>query len=260
MIPIVSSTLNAFRDRREESAEEMVADMLSEVMKCMKDRQWEKLLGLLASGEVAAKGCETNLLHTLCNHRPSNLIVETLLRQNPRLAAIRDNLQRTPLHTAVECGASSGVVRRLIEADPSIAEAKDTRGRTSLILACEEMGKQKFKSEEHEQARMHRLTKAIRLLTQLSPESSAIEDNDEVTALEHAISSEAPKEVIKELQKVTARAVKQVNTEKKRRRSMDMISSSRSCLTDRPITLESMANSRGTMVRRRSSIISATTA
>eukprot|EP00567_Pseudictyota_dubia_P012555 CAMPEP_0197449262 /NCGR_PEP_ID=MMETSP1175-20131217/20710_1 /TAXON_ID=1003142 /ORGANISM="Triceratium dubium, Strain CCMP147" /LENGTH=251 /DNA_ID=CAMNT_0042981327 /DNA_START=72 /DNA_END=828 /DNA_ORIENTATION=+ len=217
MISVVSSVVKDFfdapsADMKDFKIDEHRIDEHQIVRTCIEERQWDKFLQLMDAGHVTVDS-ETNLLHTLCAHRPPNNIVELVLARNPRLVSSRDSLHRTPLHVAIEHGASSGVIRRLLSVDPYSAELKDSQGRTPLIVACHEFGGARFESEEHEKLRVHRLTKAIKLLTQLSPRSSiVIEDDDEVTALEHAISSGAPLAIVKELQKITAKAVMRDDT------------------------------------------------
>uniref|UniRef100_A0A6U2DN02 Uncharacterized protein n=1 Tax=Pseudictyota dubia TaxID=2749911 RepID=A0A6U2DN02_9STRA len=228
MIPLVS-----IYDEPICGEEEVLVDEYCQVTKAIEGRRWEQFLQLMASGHVSVEDCDTDLLHTLCAHRPPNHIVERILKKNPSLVSSRDCEMRTPLHVAIECGASSGVIRRLLSVDPTAAELKDSEGRTPLILACGEMGREEYESKEHEKLRVHRLTKAIRLMAQIAPQSSIIEDDDEMTALEHAISCDAPIEIVKELQKVTARSMMQVDR-RRRRHTMDVAS---------PVSYESTSDS-----------------
>ena len=119
-------------------------------------------------------------------------------------------MQRTPLHVAAGTRASAEVIELLAMAHPAACSAQDDDGKTPLHLAChdscelfEEDGIHNTVSENNNS----RTTsyEVVRALVRANPLCAPIEDMDGMSALEHAILSEAPIKVVKLLQYATRR-------------------------------------------------------
>jgi len=77
-----------------------------------------------------------NILHDVCRCRPPLDVLETLLKVARREStSCTDDLGRTPLHLAADCGASYEVIDALVRADPCPASMADVDRRSPLHLA-----------------------------------------------------------------------------------------------------------------------------
>lgn len=117
---------------------------------------------------------------------------------------LQDEMGRLPLHVAAKWGASYRLIVYLVEKDPRAASVKDKLGKTPLHLLCEnytqstDLGIQDVSTEVN-------MIEAARALIRAAPDSVNIEDNDEMTAIEYAIQSDAPLKVVRLIQKASER-------------------------------------------------------
>eukprot|EP00567_Pseudictyota_dubia_P007353 CAMPEP_0197437876 /NCGR_PEP_ID=MMETSP1175-20131217/5012_1 /TAXON_ID=1003142 /ORGANISM="Triceratium dubium, Strain CCMP147" /LENGTH=273 /DNA_ID=CAMNT_0042967501 /DNA_START=212 /DNA_END=1033 /DNA_ORIENTATION=- len=195
-------------------------------------RQWGHLRDLLLRVEYAQLSLEgvvdaidgQTLLHVVCSHDPPLDVVTTLTDMFPALIDAADAIRRTPLHVAVENGASLEVVGFLVKSKPACAMLKDEDGKTPLMLVCQEIGELDDKDEARyfddafeADRRLLYLCDVAQSLAKAVPLSVLVEDEYGMTALEHAINSEAPRKMIRYLQHTTCRVVRTMNLESKRR-------------------------------------------
>eukprot|EP00562_Extubocellulus_spinifer_P025910 CAMPEP_0178664470 /NCGR_PEP_ID=MMETSP0698-20121128/29411_1 /TAXON_ID=265572 /ORGANISM="Extubocellulus spinifer, Strain CCMP396" /LENGTH=242 /DNA_ID=CAMNT_0020307667 /DNA_START=166 /DNA_END=892 /DNA_ORIENTATION=- len=97
---------------------------------------------------------------------------------------------RTPLHTAVESAAPYEVIKSLLSKDPAAAGVQDLHGVTPLMLAAAQ-GKSCSK-------------KTIKALLRASPRTVNVEDEEGLSAVEHALLSEVPHDILHIIQKSCA--------------------------------------------------------
>lgn len=146
-----------------------------------------------------------NRLHSCVRWSPPAYIVKMLLDLVPESPSCIDCLQRTPLHVAAGTRSSSSVIKLLTEAYPEACAVQDMDGKTPLHLACDN------ECELFESDRKGCSTRGppsydvVLTLIKASPLSLPVEDEEGMSALEHAIVSEAPISVVKVLQKATRR-------------------------------------------------------
>jgi len=146
-----------------------------------------------------------NFLHTLCwSGAPCDLI-ERVVGICPSLTSDVDVLGRTPLHTSVCYALDVDVVSQLLTADRSAASIKDARGRTPLLYACEKAGQATVSTEQTH-------LRLIQTLIKASPGTIFDEDEDEMSAIELAVCSNAPTAIVETLQKVAVHMGKRAQT------------------------------------------------
>mmetsp|Transcript_14255 Transcript_14255/g.30442 ORF Transcript_14255/g.30442 Transcript_14255/m.30442 type:complete len:246 (+) Transcript_14255:173-910(+) len=142
------------------------------------------------------------ILHACVRLNPPPHIIKVLLQLVPESPSCIDCLQRTPLHIAAGTRASSPIIKLLVDAYPTACEIRDIDGKTPLHLACDSAC-ELFEGDRESDAREPPRYDVVRTLAKASPLSVPLEDQDGMSALEHAIFSDAPIVVIKLLQYAT---------------------------------------------------------
>lgn len=132
---------------------------------------------------------------------PPPHVVKLLLTVDPDSPARVDCLRRTPLHVACGTRASHQVIQFLARAHPGACDVQDRDGKTPLHLACDSSCE--LFVGDGGMAREPPSYEVVQTLRKASPQSVPLEDNDEMSALEHAILSGADIKVIKLLQYAT---------------------------------------------------------
>ena len=164
------------------------------------------------------------LLHAVLRYNPPLETVIKMMLQHQvvgtndcnMIDAVRaqDSMGRTPLHIAAACDADAMIIKLLGNADPMTCSTLDTDGRTPLHLAC----MNDDNDASHNPTRHGPPSIAnVRALLSVSLEPALIEDEDDMSALEYAIISDANIDVVKLLQLATMKC----QTTKKRRKSLD---------------------------------------
>ncbi len=146
-------------------------------------------------------------LHACVRYNPPAEIVKILLDLNPEAPACVDVANRTPLHVAVGMHANKSVIETLIRVYPNACATLDWEGKTPLHLACNGCC-DLFEEEEGDNAMSNDnmaspCLDTIRTLLNACPLAVVVEDQDGMTALEHAIISDASLKVVELLQITT---------------------------------------------------------
>ena len=147
------------------------------------------------------------LLHAIVRHNPPLDIVGIIITLCPDMPASRDDLGWTPLHVAACSKASPLLLKFLACAYPAACDAQDEEGKTPLHFVCEPTlvlfgGDTSSTPQEvpnHE---------AVVALLSESLNAATIEDDEEMTPLEHAIMNDASLKTIKLLQKASAKSLR----------------------------------------------------
>ena len=142
-------------------------------------------------------------LHACARFNPPALIVKVkvlleLLLESPSFV---NCLNRTPLHIVAGTHANFSVMHLLVATYPMACAMLDTDGKTPLHLACESAYSLFMGDEGCE--RDPPSTDLISTMIKVCPPVVCWEDNDGKSALEYAILSGAPIEVVRLLQAVT---------------------------------------------------------
>jgi ankyrin repeat protein len=149
----------------------------------------------------------TTLLHAIVRHNPPLDIVGNIIRLCPDLPASRDDLGWTPLHVAACSKASPLLLKFLACAYPAACDAQDEEGKTPLHFVCEptlvlfggDTSSTPQEAPNHE---------AVVALLSESMNAATIEDDEDMTPLEHAIMNGASLNTIKLLQSSSAKCLR----------------------------------------------------
>ncbi|KAL7537418.1 hypothetical protein ACHAXR_007808 [Thalassiosira sp. AJA248-18] len=161
-----------------------------------------------------SKSSELNgltILHACVRFDPPPQLVKILLELVPESPNCVDCLQRTPLHIAAGTRASLPLIKLLAEACPQACDIQDADGKTPLHLACDSACEMFEGDGDSTRARDPPCYYVLEALIQASPLSVLVEDLDDMSALEHAIVSDASIQVVKLLQNVTQKQRAQQN-------------------------------------------------
>mmetsp|Transcript_23172 Transcript_23172/g.55896 ORF Transcript_23172/g.55896 Transcript_23172/m.55896 type:complete len:224 (-) Transcript_23172:66-737(-) len=146
------------------------------------------------------------LLHACVRYNPPASLLQQMIEHYPQALMKVDCLGRTPLHVASGCGASLPVLELLTMGYPGACNVQDKDGKTPLHFACD------ASCELFEEDECMTLTppsiETVCVLLQGSRDAVVLEDLDEMNALECAILSDAPIEVVKLLQDITQRVIR----------------------------------------------------
>jgi ankyrin repeat protein len=148
------------------------------------------------------------LLHAIVKYDPPLEIVARMIEFCPDMPAATDCLRRTPLHVAAGLRASASLIELLAHAHPAACDAQDEEAKTPLHFACDsscvlfeddfiERGSIPRQPPNHE---------AVATLLSYSVHAVTLEDDEDMTPLEHAIQSDASMETVKLLQHETRQA------------------------------------------------------
>ena len=170
------------------------------------------------SNDMASLGSSTlypqELVHYACRFNPPRTIIRHLESMYPGSLRMPDNMGRLPLHYAAKWGASYRLIDYLVEKNRAAASARDSLGRTPLHLLCKSysssVGSNKLPCDLSSDDNMFQATTT---LLAAAPDVVNIEDNNGMTVIEYAISSNAPYRAVRLIQKASERDWK----ERKRR-------------------------------------------
>jgi hypothetical protein len=186
--------------------------------------------------------CGMTLLHAAVRYNaPIDIIVE-MIRLCPDMPAAKDCLGRTPLHVAAGSKASPSLIGTLAHAYPAACDAQEVDGKTPLHFVCDSSCV--LFEEDHDEcdtpSKQRPNHKAVLMLLSYSIHAATIEDNEEMSPLEHAIMSDASLKTVKLLQSATSKGMQLsrlrsfiMETTSLQPQEVDFISSITN--TDRPI-------------------------
>lgn len=137
------------------------------------------------------------LLHYVVRYDPPLEVVAKMIQICPDSPSARDCLNRTPLHVAVGVDAPVDIIKYLAISYPKSCNIQDGDGCTPLHLACN-VESRLFEEEEHQRGPPS--FDVVYTLLSVSIAPALIEDNDECSPLEYAITNEAEQRVVKILQ------------------------------------------------------------
>ena len=142
------------------------------------------------------------LLHVVARRNPPSDIVSYISKLCPEMAAVRDDHGRCPLHIAACSEASPLLLKSIARAYPAACDAQDKDGRTPLHFLCDTSAtlfaeEVTLSTPQHRKKLNH---DAIVALLSESPNAAAIEDDNEMSPLEHAIMCDASMATVKLLQ------------------------------------------------------------
>ena len=166
------------------------------------------------------------LLHAAVRYNPPLDVVAQMIHLRPHMTAATDCLKRTPLHVAAGCKASATLIKRIARSYPVACDVQDAEGKTPLHFACDsscvlfedqiDVTDENGASSSNREPSNH---ESIAALLSISLHSATLEDDDEMSPLEHAIMSNASLETVLMLQAATRKAHKQVDEREKETRS-----------------------------------------
>ena len=154
------------------------------------------------------------LLHAAVRFDPPISVLKQMIQIYPQALMGEDCLGRTPLHVAAGSGASPLIIKLLTMNYPQACSIQDEDGRTPLLFACD-TSCELFEDDEASPRDPPTLD-TVRVLLAGSLDSVILEDVDEMNAVEYAIVSDAPIEVVNLLQRATQRVLRQKKTEQRR--------------------------------------------
>eukprot|EP00985_Skeletonema_marinoi_P003507 scaffold1505_cov146-Skeletonema_marinoi.AAC.21 len=153
------------------------------------------------------------LLHAAVRFNPPLDMVAQMIRLCPQMTAATDCLSRTPLHVAAGSKASASLIKLIALACPAACEVQDEEGKTPLHFACDSSCVL-FKDHNHNNDENDASTsnqppnhESIRALLSYSIHAATLEDDEEMTPLEHAIMSDASLKTVKLLQTATSKGM-----------------------------------------------------
>ena len=146
------------------------------------------------------------LLHAVVRYNPPLDIVAQMIQLCPDMLATKDCLHRTPLHVAAGSRASTSLIELLASACPSACDVQDVEGKTPLHFACDSSCV--LFEEDHDDDISRHLPnhETIAALLSYSTHAVTVEDDEDMTPLEHAIMSNASVKTVKLLQRETSQA------------------------------------------------------
>ncbi|KAL7534754.1 hypothetical protein ACHAXR_006060 [Thalassiosira sp. AJA248-18] len=150
------------------------------------------------------------LLHACVRCDPPINLLDQMIKLYPEALKGEDCLGRTPLHVAAGSNASPWVIKLLTINCPQACNIQDEDGRTPLHFACD-TSCELFEDDGCLPRGPPRLN-TVRVLLSGSLDAVILEDVDEMNAVEYAIVSDAPIDVVKLLQKATQRVMKTKKT------------------------------------------------
>eukprot|EP00984_Skeletonema_dohrnii_P030798 scaffold22583_cov79-Skeletonema_dohrnii-CCMP3373.AAC.1 len=154
------------------------------------------------------------LLHATVRFNPPLDMVAQMIRLCPLMTAATDCLGRTPLHVAAGSKASASLIKLIALACPAACDVQDGEGKTPLhfacdsscVLFCEDHNRNDDENDAStsNQPPNH---ESIRALLSYSIHAATLEDDEEMTPLEHAIMSDASLKTVKLLQHATSKGM-----------------------------------------------------
>ena len=195
---------------------------IGDVLQLVVSQDWETFRSDLLSrpalfGDVTvavASSSELNgmtLLHAVVRHNPPLDVVAQMIRLCPDMPAAKDCLDRTPLHVAAGSKASASLLKLLAHACPDACDAQDQEGKTPLHIVCDSSCVL-FEDDLNENGTLRQPPNhdAVAALLSYSLHVVTLEDDEDMSPLEHAIMSNASLKTMKMLFSAT-RKRKQLN-------------------------------------------------
>ena len=153
------------------------------------------------------------ILHAAVRYNPPLDMVAQIIRLCPQMTAARDCLGWTPLHVAAGSKTSASLIKLIALACPAACDVQDEEGKTPLHFACDSSCVL-FKDHNHNNDENDASTsnqppnhESIRALLSYSIHAATLEDDEEMTPLEHAIMSDASLKTVKLLQHATSKGM-----------------------------------------------------
>lgn len=149
------------------------------------------------------------MLHAAVRYNPPLDIVVQMIKICPDMSATEDCLNRTPLHVAAGSRASASLIELLAYACPSACDIQDVEGKTPLHHACDSscvLFEEDHDTDDGVTSARPLNHKAIAALLLYSTHAVTVEDEEEMSPLEHAIMSDASMATVILLQRVTRQA------------------------------------------------------
>ncbi len=170
-------------------------------MFCLSAGSLLKLLSIFAHLMCTLSSSNIISLHACVRFNPPQHIIRILLDLVPESSRSVDCLQRTPLHVAAGTRCSLATIKLLSQSYPAAAAIRDEDGKTPLHLACD--SDCELFEGDRDYTRSPPSYEVVATLIKANPNSVPVEDQDGMSALEHAIFSNAPIKVVKLLQYAT---------------------------------------------------------
>ena len=152
------------------------------------------------------------LLHACVRYDPPVPILMKMIKLHPEAMRRVDCVGRTPLHIAAGSQVSSLVVKVLTMMYPEACNIQDNDGKTPLHFACDSSC-ELFEESIGRSSRCPPSFDTVRAILSGSVEAVILEDVDEMSALEYALLSDAPLNLITFLQRTT-QEVRRIKQEK----------------------------------------------
>ena len=149
------------------------------------------------------------LLHACVRFDPPISVLQQVIELHPQALRREDCIGRTPLHIAAGSGASSLVMKILTVNYPDACNIQDEDGKTPLHLACD-TSCELFENYDESSPRGPPSRDTVCVLLSGSLDAVVLEDADEMTAVEYALLSDAPIEVVTLLQKATQLVIQMI--------------------------------------------------
>ena len=191
---------------------------IGDILELLVLQDWETFRSTLLSSPAmfrniasAVSACsELNgmtLLHAVVRCNPPLDIIAQMIRLCPDMPAAKDCLDRTPLHVAAGSKASASLLKLLAHACPAACDVQDEEGSTPLHFACDSScvlfvddHHDKVENDTSKQPPNH---ESVAVLLSYSIHAATLEDDEEMTPLEHAIMSDSSIKTVKLLQSAT---------------------------------------------------------
>ena len=207
---------------------------IAHTLKLLIRRDWDTLRSTVLSDPAlfrnicsAIAACsELNgmtLLHAAVRFNPPLDVVAQMIRICPYLTAATDCLKRTPLHVAAGCKASATLIKRIARAYPAACVIQDEEGKTPLHFACDSscvLFEDQIDDENDASTSSNRDPpnhESIAALLSISLHAATLEDDEEMSPLEHAIMSNASLKTVQLLQAATRKRCIEMEREKETR-------------------------------------------
>ena len=160
------------------------------------------------------------ILHAAVRFNPPLDVVAQMIHLRPHMTAATDCLNRTPLHVAAGCKASASLIKLIARSYPAACDVQDDEGKTPLHFACDSscvLFEDQVDIDENDASIPSQESpkhKSIVALLSVSLHATTLEDDEEMSPLEHAIMSNASLKTVKLLQAATRKGHIQMEKEK----------------------------------------------
>ena len=215
--PASTNATNASTSQGDNNSSNIMFNSIGDVLQLMVVGDWKTFESAVLSNPAlfryiagAVSSCSQlngmTMLHAAVRYNPPLNIVAQMIRICPDMPATEDCLHRTPLHVAAGSRASASLIKLLACACPSACDVQDVEGKTPLHFACDSscvLFEEDHDTDTDDDPPNH---KAIAALLLHSTNAVTLEDDEEMSPLEHAIMSNASMETVKLLQRVSRQA------------------------------------------------------